>query len=138
MEGGEFARMLDPRPAPMPAQPPSMFPPAAPSGGGIKEPGEFTRMLESPFQPQGLVGQPATAPPPRQPTGDATRAFQVQQVQQAGGAPVLAPPAPPEPKAVKRPTRPPIPKKKGNNLLWILIVIAVVLALALIVYLIVR
>jgi hypothetical protein len=153
MEGGEFARMLDPRPAPMPAQPPSMFPPAAPSGGGIKEPGEFTRMLESPFQPQGLVGQPAAAPPPRQPTGDATRAFQVQQAQQGGAAPaeqgpseftkmfkapVLAPPAPPEPKVVKRPTRPPIPKKKSNSLLWILIVIAVVLALALIVYLIVR
>jgi len=130
-----------------------MFPPSA--KGGVNEPGEFTRMLEAPFAPQGLAGQPLAAPPPRpQATGEATRAFQVQQAQAPAGAPAeqgpseftkmfkapAAVPAPPEPKVVKKPAgRPPIPKKKGGNkLLWILIAIAVVLALAIIIYLIAR
>jgi hypothetical protein len=131
-----------------------MFPPSV--QGGVNEPGEFTRMLEAPFAAQGLAAQPLAAPPPRpQATGEATRAFQVQQPQAQGGAPAEqggqseftkmfkapapAPPAPPEPKVVKKPGRPPIPKKKGGNkLLWILIAIAVVLALALIIYLIAR
>jgi hypothetical protein len=133
---------------------PSMFPPSAP--GGVKEAGEFTRMLEAPFAPQGLAAQPLAAPPPRaQPTGDATRAFQAQQAQQAQPgaaaqqgpseftrmfqAPAAPPPQPAAPKAVKKPGgRLPIPKKKTNHLLWILIGIAVVLALALIVYLLVK
>jgi hypothetical protein len=130
-----------------PSPTPSIFPPSSP--GGIKEPGEFTRMLESPFAPQGLAGQPLAAPPPRpQATGDATRAFQLQQAQ-AGApapqgpseftrmfqAPAPAPPAP-APKVVKKPAgRPPIPKKKTNYVLWILIGLAVVLALALVLYL---
>jgi len=130
-----------------------MFPPSA--KGGVNEPGEFTRMLEAPFAPQGLAGQPLAAPPPRpQATGEATRAFQVQPAQAPGGAPAeqgpseftkmfkapaAPPPAPPEPKVVKPAGRPAIPKKKGGNkLLWILIAIAVVLALALIIYLIAR
>jgi hypothetical protein len=132
-----------------------MFPPSV--QGGVNAPGEFTRMLEAPFAAQGLAAQPLAAPPPRpQATGEATRAFQVQQPQAQGGAPAepggpseftkmfkapaAPPPAPPEPKVVKRPAgRPPIPKKKGGNkLLWILIAIAVVLALALIIYLIAR
>jgi hypothetical protein len=110
-------------------------------------------MLEAPFSPQGLADQPLAAPPPRaQATGDATRAFQLQQAQSAAPAqqgpseftkmfkaPAPEAPPPPEPKAVKKPARrPPIPKKKTNYLLWILIAIAVVLALALIVYLIVK
>ena len=135
---------------------PSMFPPSAP--GGVKEAGEFTRMLESPYgAAQGLAGQPLAAPPPRQQaTGDAaTRAFQAQQAQQAPPAapaqqgpgeftkmfkaPTPAAPEPPAPKAVKKPGgRLPIPKKKTNSLLWILIAIAVVLLLALIIYLIVK
>jgi hypothetical protein len=127
-----------------------MFPP--PSPGGVNEPGEFTRLLESPYQPQGLAAQPAAAPPPRAPAGDATRAFQTPQAQAAAPAqqgpseftkmfkaPPPPPPAPPEPKAVKKPGgRPPIPKKKTNYTLWILIGIAVVLALALVIYLIVK
>ena len=127
-----------------------MFPPATP--GGVKEAGEFTRMLESPFAPQGLAAQPIAAPQPRaQATGDATRAFQAQQA--APGAPAqqgpseftkmfkapAAVPEPPAPKVVKKPAgRLPIPKKKTNYLLWILIGAAVVLALALVIYLIVR
>lgn len=127
-----------------------MFPPSA---SGVKEAGEFTRLLNSPFAAEGLAAQPAAAPPPRpQATGDATRAFQAQQAQ--GGAPAQqgpseftkmfkapppAPPAPPEPKAVKKPAgRPPIPKKQTNYLLWILIAIAVVLALALAIYIVVK
>jgi hypothetical protein len=158
-EPGEFTKMLQTPgvpPSGRPQGPPQpMFPPS--SQGGVNEPGEFTRMLEAPFAPQGLAGQPLAAPPPRpQATGEATRAFQAQQAQAQGGAPVeqggpseftkmfkapaAPPPAPPEPKVVKRPAgRPPIPKKKGaNKLLWILIAIAVVLALALIIYLIAR
>ena len=130
-----------------------MFPPAKP---GVHEPGEFTRMLNSPFEPEGLAAQPIAAPPPRpQASGEATRAFQALQAQPqapAGApaeqgpseftkmfkAPPPAPPAAPEPKAVKKPGRPPIPKKQTNTLLWVLIAIAVVLALALVIYLIVR
>ena len=156
-EPGEFTKMLQ-----TPGMPPSGRPPGPPQPtfpqskpGGVNEPGEFTRMLEAPFAAQGLAAQPLAAPPPRpHATGEATRAFQVQEAQAQGGASAeegqseftkmfkapVAPPAPPEPKVVKRPAgRPPIPKKKaGNKLLWILIAIAVVLALALIVYLIVR
>ena len=134
---------------PPPAQ--SMFPPSA---GGVKEAGEFTRLLNSPFASEGLAAQPAAAPPPRAQAaaGDATRAFQAQQAQ--GGAPAqqgpseftkmfkappAAAPAPPEPKVVKKPAgRPPIPKKQTNYVLWILIVVAVVLALALIIYIVVK
>jgi len=153
-EPGEFTRMLE---SPMargskPGTPsPSLFPPSTP--GGVKEAGEFTRMLEAPFAPQGLAAQPLAAPPPRaQATGDATRAFQAQQAQPGAPAqqgpseftrmfqaPAAAPPEPPAPKAVKKPGgRLPIPKKKTNHLLWILIGIAVVLALALVVYLLVK
>jgi hypothetical protein len=156
-EPGEFTKMLQSPIAPSPnrpsAPPPSMFPPSSP--GGLREPGEFTRMLNSPGAPEGLVAQPLAAPPPRpQPTGEATRAFQAQQGQAQAGAPAQqgpseftkmfkapppAPPAAPEPKAVKKPAgRPPIPKKKTNYLLYILIAAAVVLALALVIYLIVR
>lgn len=153
-EPGEFTRMLQSPLAPTPgraAAPPPMFPPT--TAGGFNEPGEFTRMLESPLAAQGLAGQPLAAPPPRpQATGDATRAFQAQQAQ-AGApaqqgpseftkmfkAPPPPPPAPPEPKAVKKPGgRPPIPKKQTNYVLWILVGIAVVLALALVIYLIVK
>jgi len=125
-----------------------MFPPSAP--GGVKEPGEFTRMLESPFAAQGLAAQPAAAPPPREPTGDATRAFQLPQAQPSGPvqggseftkmfqAPAPEAP-PPAPKVVKKAAfRPPIPKKKTNHLLWILIGLAVVLLIALILYIIFR
>jgi hypothetical protein len=157
-EPGEFTKMLQspgmPPPSRQPGPPQPTFPQSKP--GGVNEPGEFTRMLEAPFAPQGLAAQPLAAPPPRpQASGEATRAFQVQQAQAQGGAPAEqgpseftkmfkapapAPPAPPEPKVVKKPAgRPPIPKKKGGNkLLWILIAIAVVLALALIIYLIAR
>lgn len=157
-EPGEFTKMLQTPGIPPSGRPPGppqpMFPPSP--TGGAHEPGEFTRMLEAPFAPQGLAAQPLAAPPPRpQATGEATRAFQMQQAQAPGGAPAeqgpseftkmfkapaAAPPAPPEPKVVKKPAgRPPIPKKKGGNkLLWILIAIAVVLALALIIYLIAR
>jgi len=132
----------------------SMFPPS--TAGSMKEAGEFTRMLESPFAAEGLAGQPLAAPPPRpqqQATGDATRAFQAQQGQAAAPqqqqgpseftkmfkAPPPPPPAPPEVKPVKKvAARPPIPKKKTNYLLWILIGVAVLLALALVIYLIVR
>ena len=156
-EPGEFTKMLQspmPPPTGRPAAPPpqSMFPPS--TSGGVREAGEFTRMLNSPFEAQGLAAQPIAAPPPQraQPSGEATRAFQAQQAQ-AGApaqqgpseftkmfkAPPPAPPAPPEPKAVKKPAaRPPIPKKKTNYVLWILIAIAVVLALALVIYIIVR
>jgi hypothetical protein len=132
-----------------------MYPPSAP--GGVKEAGEFTRMLESPFAAaQGLAGQPLAAPPPRQQaTGDATRAFQAQQAQQTPPAapvqqgpseftkmfkaPTPTAPEPPAPKAVKKlGGRLPIPKKKTNSLLWILIAIAVLLLLALIIYLIMK
>jgi len=156
-EPGEFTKMLQSPIAPStgrPSPPPqSMFPPSSP--GGLKEPGEFTRMLNSPVAAEGLAAQPLAAPPPRpQPTGEATRAFQAQQPQAPSAAPAQqgpseftkmfkapppAPPAPPEPKAVKKPAgRPPIPKKKTNYLLWILIAVAVVLVLALVIYLIVR
>ena len=152
-EPGEFTRMLQ-SPVPQgrgPAPAPSMFPPSTP--GGFKEAGEFTRMFESPSAPQGLMGQPLAAPPPRQQaTGDATRAFQAQQAAPGAPAPqgpseftkmfkapAPAPPEPPAPKAVKKPAgRLPIPKKKTNTLLWVLIGIAVLLALVLIVYLIVK
>jgi hypothetical protein len=130
-----------------------MFPSTA---GSMKEAGEFTRMLEAPFAAEGLAGQPLAAPPPRpqqQPTGDATRAFQAQQAQGAAPqqqqgpseftkmfkAPPPPPPAPPEVKPVKKvAARLPIPQKKTNHLLWVLIGVAVLLALALIIYLIVR
>ena len=157
-EPGEFTKMLQ-TPVPgsrgpsMPsAPPPNMFPPSAP--GGYKEAGEFTRMLESPFAAEGLAAQPLAAPPPRPQvaSGDATRAFQAQQAQAAPQqqqgpseftkmfkAPPPAPPAPPEPKPVKKvAARPPIPKKKTNYVLWVLIGLAVLLALALVIYLIVR
>jgi len=121
----------------------------------MREAGEFTRMLEAPFAAEGLAGQPLAAPPPRPQvaSGDATRAFQAQQQPPSAAppqqgpseftkmfkAPPPPPPAPPEVKAVKKPAgRPPIPKKKTNYVLWILIGLAVVLALALIIYLIVR
>jgi hypothetical protein len=128
----------------------SMFPSSA---GGVKEAGEFTRMLNSPFAAEGLAAQPIAAPPPRpQATGDATRAFQAPQAQagtpaQQGPseftkmfkAPPPAPLAPPEPKVVRKLAgRPPIPKKKTNYLLWILIGIAALLAIALVVYIIVK
>ena len=112
-------------------------------------------MLESQRVDEGFAGPLAPPPQQRQATGDATRAFQAQQAQAAGGAPAAQeggseftkmfkaapppPPAPPEPKPVKRvAARPPIPKKKTNYLLWILIGVAVLLALALIVYLIIK
>jgi hypothetical protein len=159
-EPGEFTRMLQSPGIPsMPRQsspPPDLFPPAS-SSGGMKEAGEFTRMLNAPFAVDGLAGQPLAAPPPRaHPAGEATRAFQAPQPQMqfpTGAAPAeqgpseftkmfKAPPpempAAPEPKVVKKAGRPPIPKKKGNYLLWILIAVAVVLALALIIYLVVR
>lgn len=153
-EPGEFTRMLQsplaPTGGPSHQAAPSLFPPSTP--GGVKEPGEFTRLLESPYQAQGLAAQPAAAPPPRAPSGDATRAFQAQQAQAPAPepqgpseftkmfkAPAPAPPEPPAPKAVKKPAgRPPIPKKKTNYLLWILIGIAVLLALALVIYLAVK
>jgi len=158
-EPGEFTKMLQspvpPAPSGRPMAPPpeSMFPPQG--SGGVKEAGEFTRMLNSPFEAQGLAAQPIAAPPPQraQPSGEATRAFQVQQAPAQGGAPAQegpseftkmfkapppAPPAPPEPKAVKKAARPPITKKKTNYLLWILIAVAVVLVLAIVIYLIVR
>lgn len=106
-------------------------------------------MLESPFAPQGLAGQPLASPPTQRPqaTGDATRAFQLQQGQ--AGAPAQqgpseftkmfkAPPAPPPeaaPKPVKKTGgRPPIVRKKKNYLLWILICLTVALALGLLLY----
>jgi hypothetical protein len=124
-----------------------MSPPS--TSGGPREPGEFTRMLESPFAPQGLAGQPLASPPPQrqQASGDATRAFQIQQGQ--AGAPAqqgpseftrmfkAAPAPPPEaaPKPVKKPAgRPPIVRKKKNYLPWILIGLAVLLLLALLLY----
>jgi hypothetical protein len=146
---GEFTRMLESplaRGGHIPQ--PSMFPPSSPTGGS-KEAGEFTRMLESPFAPQGLAGQPLAAPPPRpQTSGDATRAFhlpagaQPEVPAQQGPseftkmfkAPAAAPPEP-APKPAKKPAgRPPLRAKKTNYLLWILIGLAVVLALALLLY----
>ena len=124
-----------------------MFP-ASPAGAA-KEPGEFTRMLESPLAAQGLAGSPLAAPPPRAPTGDATRAFHAPAGAVPGGpaqegpseftkmfkAPV-APPAPAAPKAVKKPAlRPPIPKKKTNYLLYVLIGVGVLIVLGLLLYL---
>jgi len=158
---GEFTKMLQTPNLPPPTgrppapQPQSMFP-TPPSSGGVKEPGEFTRMLNSPFESEGLAAQPIAAPPPQRahPSGEATRAFQAQQAQAPAGAPAQqgpseftkmfkapppAPPAAPEAKAVKKPAgRPPIPKKQTNYLLWILIAIAVVLLLAIVIYVIVR
>jgi hypothetical protein len=128
--------------------------PMFPAGGGSASqgPGEFTRMLESPLAPQGLAGQPLAAPPPRpSATGDATRAFQrpvqpeaapVQQgpsefTKMFQAAPAPAPEAAPKP--VKRAAgRPPIPKKKTNYVLWVLVGLAAVLAIALVLYLILR
>jgi hypothetical protein len=120
------------------------------TGTGSKEPGEFTRMMESPLAPQGLAGQGAAAPPPRpKATGDATRAFQRQMQPEAPAAPAQqgpseftkmfqAAPAPtPEaaPKPVKRAAgRPPIPKKQTNWLLIVLVGLAAVLALSLVLY----
>ena len=128
------------------APPPSLFSPPSP-GGGPKEAGEFTRMLESPFAPQGLAGQPLATPPPRpQASGDATRAFHLQA---EAGAPAqqgpseftrmfkASPPPAPEaaPKAVKKPMlRPPLQRKKKNYLVWILIALAILVALALLLY----
>jgi len=85
---GEFTRMLQ---TPTPLQPrPGSAPPAPASDPvlGPSGPGEFTRMMESPMSARGLAGQPLAAPPPRQPSGEATRAFQV-------NVPPAAPQAPP-------------------------------------------
>jgi hypothetical protein len=152
-EPGEFTRMMESPLARGGSKTPTppMFPPSTP--GGVKDPGEFTRLLESPFAPQGLAGQPVAAPPPRpKPSGDATRAFQVPQAEGSAPAqqgpseftrmfqaPAPAPPAPAPKAAVKKPAvRPPIPKKKTNYLLWILVGLAVALALILILYLVLK
>ena len=127
-----------------PTQQPSTFP-TTPAGGGPKDPGEFTRMLNSPFAAEGLAGQPLAAPAPRQAaTGEATRAFQRQEA--PPGAPVQqgpseftkmfqapAPaPAPAAPKPVKKAAmRPPIAKKKTNWVLWVLVGLALVMILVL-------
>ena len=112
--------------------------------GGVKEPGEFTRMLESPYAGQGMA-QPLAAPPPRpQPEFQQAPAAPAQQqgpseFTKMFKAPAPAPPPPAEPKAVKKPAgRPPIPKKKTNTLLWVLVGVAVLIALALVVYLVVK
>jgi hypothetical protein len=132
---------------------PSFTPPAQ---GGYKEAGEFTRMLETQSLDDGFAAPKPAAPQQRaQATGDATRAFMAQQAQAPGAppaqqsgpseftkmfkAPPPAPPPPPEAKPVKKvAARPPIPKKKVNYVLWILIGLAVLLALVLIIYLIVK
>jgi hypothetical protein len=113
---------------------PSMFPPTAP--GGPKEAGEFTRMLESPFAPQGLAGQPLVSPPRPQAQGPAGVPAQQgpSEFTKMFKAPAAAPPEP-APKVAKKPAgRPPIQRKKTNRLLWILIGLAIVLALALLLY----
>ena len=103
---------------------------------GAHEPGEFTRMPNTP--PQGLAGEQA-APPSPQPHsgGNATRAFPALSPApaEASGPSEFtkmfkAPPASAAPEAVKKRARPPLPKvKKRNNLPTILMIVAVVLML---------
>jgi hypothetical protein len=149
-EPGEFTRMLEAQggrgsgpSSPLPA---ASFP--MPPQGNYQEPGEFTRMLESPLAPHGLVSGPT-------PGQLASRGPQAgQQPPVAGGAPAeaggpseftkmfKAPPAAPPPAVEVKPKRPagrpPIPKKKANYALWILIGIAVLLLLVLIIYLVLK
>ena len=139
-----------------------LFPQAAPpgpsapgGGGGYKEPGEFTRLMEMQATPQGLAAQPMATPQQRQSGGAATSAFRAPQPEPAAGAPPAAggpseftkmfkaaPPAPaapaPAPAVKKPPMRPPIPKKKTNTLLWVLIGVAVVLLIAFLLVLILK
>jgi hypothetical protein len=105
-------------------------------------------MLESPLASHDLVSGPT-------PAQMASRPQAAQPPPMAGGAPEAqggpseftkmfkAPPAAPAPapeaKVVKKPAgRLPIPKKKTNYVLWILIGLAVVLLLTLILYLFLR
>jgi len=93
-------------------------------------------MLNSPFAPQGLAGQPLAAPPPRPapeqvsgPAQEGPSEFTKMFKAQAAAPPEAAPKA-----AKKTPFRPPIQKKKKNLLPWILIGVAVLLLLALLIY----
>ena len=119
-----------------PAQP-AMFPKSP--GAGPQDPGEFTRMLESPFAAKGLAAQPlASAQPRPAPVAPPVGEPGSQQGPSEFTKMFKTPAPPPEPveKPVKKPAgRVPIARrKKTNSTLWIVIGVVVLVALALVLY----
>ena len=112
-------------------------PPPEPPRGHSQEPGEFTRMLESPMNPRGLAGQPLATPRPEPIPGaaDAPAKEGPSEFTRMFKAPPPAAPEP-QPKPVKRAVRrPPVKRKKSNTGLWIAIGAAGLLVLILVVWL---
>jgi hypothetical protein len=118
--------------------PPVVFPKSP--GAGPQDPGEFTRMLESPFAAKGLAGDPLASAQPRPtpvfdpPAGEAAPPSGPSEFTKMFKTPAAAPE--PVEKPVKKPAgRIAIPrKKKKNTAMWIWIGIAVLIALGLLLY----
>jgi hypothetical protein len=116
---------------------PVLFPKAA---GGAQEPGEFTRMLESPFAPKGLAGDPLASAQPRPapvfdpPSGEGATPQGPSEFTKMFKTPAAAPEpvAKPAPKPAGRIAIP--RKKKKNTTMWIVIGVVVLVALGLLLY----